>query len=57
MKLEDHPTVRRLSAEGEEKPAAETKLDGAWLRQLALDCGAHDAGLVELARPGARFAT
>ena len=52
MNLEDHPTVRRLSAAGEHKRAAETKLDGAWLRRLALDCGAHDAGLVELVRPG-----
>jgi hypothetical protein len=52
MKLEDHPTVRRLSAAGEEQQAATTTLDGAWLRRLALDCGAHDSGLVELARPG-----
>ena len=27
-------------------------LDAAWLRRLALDCGADDAGLVEIARPG-----
>src|SRR4029453_2858717 len=52
MKLEDHPTVRRLSARGEEKQAATATLDGAWLRRLALECGAHDSGLVELARPG-----
>src|SRR6516165_6577168 len=52
MKLEDHPTVRRLTASSEGIPAAATKLDAAWLRRLALDCGAHDAGLVELARPG-----
>jgi ferredoxin-NADP reductase/Fe-S-cluster-containing hydrogenase component 2 len=55
MKLEDHPTVRRLSRqvqEVESKRPAETMLDGAWLRRLALDCGADDAGLVEIVRPG-----
>jgi Fe-S-cluster-containing hydrogenase component 2 len=55
MKLEDHPTVRRLSgkrAGTEDGPASEPVLDGAWLRQLALDCGADDAGLVDIARPG-----
>jgi ferredoxin-NADP reductase/Fe-S-cluster-containing hydrogenase component 2 len=52
MKLEDHPTVRRFSARGENSPVAETSLDGDWLRQLALDCGAQDAGLIEIARPG-----
>ena len=26
-------------------------LDAAWLRQLCLDCGADDAGLVEISRP------
>jgi hypothetical protein len=55
MKLEDHPTVRRLSRKlqaTEKPPPAETMLDGAWLRSLALDCGADDAGLVEITRPG-----
>jgi hypothetical protein len=55
MKLEDHPTVRRLSERiqgTERREQAETVLDGAWLRRLALDCGADDAGLVEIARPG-----
>src|SRR5204862_5064996 len=28
-----------------------TDLDAAWLRQLCLDCGADDAGLVEIGRP------
>src|SRR5215475_4387495 len=49
MKLQEHPTVRRIS-ERKEAPAVETTLDSAWLRQLALDCGAHDCGLVELGR-------
>lgn len=55
MNLEDHPTVRRLSSrvqEVENQPATEDKLDGAWLRRLALDCGADDVGVVEITRPG-----
>jgi ferredoxin-NADP reductase/Fe-S-cluster-containing hydrogenase component 2 len=55
VKLEDHPTVRRLSEQvkgGENQQRAEAMLNGAWLRSLALDCGADDAGLVEIARPG-----
>src|SRR6059036_1122666 len=54
MNLEDHPTVRRLSKQvqdAENPQPPETMLDGAWLRCLALDCGADDAGLVEIARP------
>jgi ferredoxin-NADP reductase/Fe-S-cluster-containing hydrogenase component 2 len=55
MNLEDHPTVRRFSGQarenGQARPA-ETKLDHAWLRNLALDCGADDAGLVEISRRG-----
>jgi ferredoxin-NADP reductase/Fe-S-cluster-containing hydrogenase component 2 len=52
MNLEDHPTVRHFAVGGDKKLATATKLDGDWLRRLALDCGAHDSGLVELARPG-----
>src|SRR5262245_31791593 len=52
MKLDEHPTVRRLSRGGEARQSVASRLDRAWLRQLALDCGAHDAGVVELARPG-----
>src|SRR5262245_39636906 len=53
MKLEDHPTFRRLSTKIHEVEGrrAVTIQDGTWLRRLALDCGADDAGLVELARP------
>jgi hypothetical protein len=55
MNLEDHPTIRRLSkyADGvaNQRPV-EPMLDAAWLRRLALDLGADDAGLVELARSG-----
>src|SRR5262245_63773508 len=52
MKLDEHPTVRRLSMSGEPKEDIAARLDQAWLRELALDCGAHDAGVVDLARPG-----
>jgi hypothetical protein len=55
MNLEDHPTARRLSdqVQGvENQDPAEKVLKRAWLRHLALDCGADDAGLVEIARPG-----
>src|SRR5262250_2989807 len=52
MNLKEHPTIRRLSVRGEEGQTAPSNLEGGWLRQLARDCGAHDVGLVELARPG-----
>ena len=54
MKLEDHPTVRRLSGQIQEVKSQQgipATLEGAWLRHLALECGADDAGLVEIARP------
>ena len=54
MNLEDHPTVRRLPKQVEgvaNQQPAETILDGTWLRRLALDCGADDAGLIEITRP------
>jgi hypothetical protein len=55
MNLDAHPAIRRLTgkaSEGAHQEPAETVLDAAWLRQLASDCGAADAGLVEIARPG-----
>ena len=55
MNLEDHPTVRRRSRQAlERENAAPTPsiLNRAWLRHLALECGADDVGLVEIARPG-----
>ena len=53
MKLAEHPTVQRFHGRnGEQHEASEpTKLDAAWLRQLCLDSGADDAGLVEISRP------
>ncbi len=52
MKLEDHPTVRNYHRTNDRPLEAESprKLDAAWLRQLCLDCGADDAGLVEISR-------
>src|SRR5438874_2626604 len=54
MNLAEHPTVRRFHESHGKRPgpAAPPKpLDAAWLRQLCLDCGADDAGLVEISRP------
>lgn len=55
MDLHDHPTVRRVSQARVDAPTtadADAILDAAWLRRLARECGADDAGLVELERPG-----
>jgi Fe-S-cluster-containing hydrogenase component 2 len=52
MKLEDHPTVRRVR--GQSVASAETPtapLDAERLKQLLLDAGADDVGFVEIARP------
>src|SRR5262245_36307377 len=54
MKLAEHPTVRWFHESRAQRPvpAEHPKpLDSAWLRQLALDCGADDAGLVEISCP------
>src|SRR6516164_4716601 len=52
MNLAEHPTVRRFRESNHAKNAESLKpLDAAWLRQLCLDCGADDAGLVEISRP------
>src|ERR1051325_10228476 len=50
MKLADHPTVKSFYEKPSAAPAPD-KLDAVWLRQLSLDCGADDAGLVEISRP------
>ncbi|HEY1784572.1 MAG TPA: 4Fe-4S binding protein [Pirellulales bacterium] len=50
MKLDQHPTVRHFRENAERRPARPERLDAAWLRQLCLDCGAADAGLVEIGR-------
>ncbi len=52
MNLAEHPTVRRFRENQRPSNAEPPKpLDAAWLRQLCLDCGADDAGLVEISRP------
>jgi epoxyqueuosine reductase QueG len=51
MNLAEHPTVRRFHENSGRRPAPPSVLDAAWLRQLCLDCGADDAGLVEINRP------
>ena len=54
MKLAEHPSVRQFrqqSAARAEPAGPPPPLDAQWLRQLCLDCGADDAGLVELSRP------
>ncbi len=54
MNLAEHPTVRRFHESHGEHPgptATPKPLDAVWLRQLCLDCGADDAGLVEISRP------
>jgi len=51
MNLGEHPTVRRFQ-ENERSSITEqgNPLDATWLRQLCLDCGADDVGLVEIGR-------
>ena len=56
VKLAEHRTVRRFrekQSQGAASPdaAPAAVLDAEWLRQLCLDCGADDAGLVEIGRP------
>jgi NAD-dependent dihydropyrimidine dehydrogenase PreA subunit len=51
MKLDEHPTVKRLRERYGDQPAAREAtqaLDAAWLKQLCLGCGADDAGLVAI---------
>ena len=50
LKIDDHPTVKLVRARRQPQAAESKPLDAKWLRQLALDCGADDAGLVEIER-------
>src|SRR4029079_12542165 len=52
MQPEDQPTVKRLGGKAQAAGDSSQALDAAELRQLALECGADDAGLVEVSRPG-----
>src|SRR3954471_8412580 len=52
MKLEDHPTVRRIRLKTVSSvPPRNDSLDAEWLKQLVLDAGAADVGFVEIGRP------
>jgi len=51
MQPEDQPTVKRLGGKAQAAGDSSQALDAAELRQLALECGADDAGLVEISRP------
>ncbi len=51
MKLEDHPTVRRVRLKTlNSVPTGKQSLDAGWLKRLALDAGADDVGFVEIGR-------
>src|SRR5262249_31507236 len=53
MDLSDHPTVKRLLTGSGRREAATSNrvVEAPWLRQLALGCGADDAGVIEIGRP------
>src|SRR5437879_13423758 len=54
MNLAEHPTVIHYYETHGNRPDHDEPpqpLDAAWLRQLCLDCGADDAGPVEISRP------
>ena len=52
MKLEDHPTVKRIHLKTVASvPSKKESLDVGWLKQLVLDAGADDVGFVEIGRP------
>lgn len=52
MKLDEHPTVQaiRLRSQGQKLPDPQP-LDAAMLKQMLLDAGADDVGIVEIGRP------
>ncbi len=50
--LDDHPTVRKVRSRVPLALAETSRtLDATWLKQLALDAGADDAGVVSIDRP------
>lgn len=53
MKLDEHPTVKRYreKAGSRSAPIAQDKLNAKWLKGIALEAGADDAALTEIARP------
>jgi ferredoxin len=53
MKLNEHPTVKRYREKAGSRPVpiAQDKLDATWLKGMALEAGADDVALTEIARP------
>ena len=52
MKLEDHPTVKRYREDNQTTtPGAEDPIDADRLKNMVIEAGADDAGLVEISRP------
>ncbi|AEG51470.1 4Fe-4S ferredoxin iron-sulfur binding domain-containing protein [Sphingobium chlorophenolicum L-1] len=49
MGFEDHPTVRALRERGESESTE--IVSAALLKEIALECGAADVGLIEISRP------
>src|ERR1700752_3138493 len=50
MKIDNHPTERQHLPAGS-IPRRPDPLDAGWLKTLARECGADDAGLVAIGRP------
>jgi len=53
MRIDEHPTVKRFREKGgapSQLPVPD-KLDAKWIRELVLEAGADDVGLVEVDRP------
>ncbi len=57
LKLEDHPTVKNYyqKLKIDDKPTTSSQLDAKWLRELCLEAGADDVGLVEIDRDEIAF--
>lgn len=57
VNIEDHPTVKLVRSRNADQAtaAALSRIDADWLRRLALDSGADDAGTVEIGRPALDF--
>ena len=50
MRIDDHPSVRKVRAAQSKKQCPAETVSGAWLRQLCLDHGADDVGFVSIDR-------
>ncbi|NWH07514.1 MAG: SCP2 sterol-binding domain-containing protein [Alphaproteobacteria bacterium] len=51
MSLQEHPTVQKLAKKRELAAPGTPRLTLEALKQLALDCGADDAGAIRISRP------